>query len=161
MYLISSLAALGALFLSLGWSTSSTSSSYPALQPCDTASTDASFAISSYSGTPVSDDGGDRSFTFMLDPSFNAYRTGCRGHFRAGAQKTGVEWCGSVVPGFNVSYVVSRGGAIQMSHNFKCSSGVAEEVEAVAVCAGVLDLSDDGTKLRDGRQTMPANITVL
>ncbi|CAJ2509088.1 Uu.00g141140.m01.CDS01 [Anthostomella pinea] len=136
--------AVAAIFLSFSqWATAAG----PAILPCEASQPE--FLVSDWTGSYTGD---SESFTFYLSSTFADYYSGCSGKINEGAADSGVSWCLTVIPGFNVSFTKS-GDEMTINHAYKCSSADGE-VSAMATGSAVLDLSRTVTAPDTGRMIL-------
>ncbi|KAI1497979.1 hypothetical protein F5X99DRAFT_394969 [Biscogniauxia marginata] len=139
------------------------SAAYPQTLPCS-ASPDPAFVISDWTGSYNSD---SESFTFLLETTFSDYYSGCHGTIDPGETNSGLLWCSTVIPGYNVSFTKTDNN-LELNHAYKCTldvaaDGTAPEVAATAHGSASLNIVNkdkgDGTgttSLQGGNQTMVA-----
>ncbi|KAI5925552.1 hypothetical protein F4810DRAFT_708500 [Camillea tinctor] len=156
---------LGAAVLSLSqWA----SAAYPSTMPCS-ASSNPEFVLSDWTGSYDSE---SESFTFLLETTFSDYYTGCHGTVDPGETSSGLLWCSTVIPGYNVSFTKTDNN-LELNHAYKCTldaavDGSDAEVSATAHGSATLNIvtkdKGDGTgttSLQGGNQTMIASTETL
>ncbi|KAI8627125.1 hypothetical protein F5Y19DRAFT_465923 [Xylariaceae sp. FL1651] len=121
------------------------------------------FTITDFTGG-ISQYTGGESFTFYLQSNFDDYHSGCSGDINKGADDSGMQWCSTRIPGWNVSYIMTHDHNVLFGHAFLCSQEDGTVVNARAEAAATLkiNVSDSGKLSMDGKNaTFPASMKTL
>ncbi|GAP92429.1 hypothetical protein SAMD00023353_7900280 [Rosellinia necatrix] len=133
-----------------------------AVIPCSAATNDPSFMISDFTGG-ISRYTGGESFAFYLNTTYNGYHSGCSGSIKKGAPDNGMQWCATLIPGWNVSYVMTSDHEVLVNHEFQCSKADGSIVSAHAEGATRLQVNSGANgrlSMKPTSRTFPASVTI-